>query len=70
MEFTGTQYLLAVAIAGEVEFGTTNSLNGAPWASAIEQAIETSKPAICSPNKSCVEVRLSQIISHTKYEPG
>jgi hypothetical protein len=47
MELTGTQYLIAVEIAGGVEFGTTNSLNGAQWVTAIEHAIETSKPVVC-----------------------
>ncbi len=47
MEVSGTQYLIAVEIAGAVEFGSTNSLNGAQWVAAFEHAIETSGPVVC-----------------------
>jgi len=47
MEITGTQYLIAVEIAGAVEFGSTNSLNGAQWAAAFEHAIEASDSLVC-----------------------
>ncbi len=47
MEVSGTQYLIAVEIAGGVEFGSTNSLNGAQWVAAVEHAIETSGPVVC-----------------------
>ena len=47
MEATGTRYLIAVEIAGEVEFDTTNVLNGVQFAQAFEHAIETSKPVHC-----------------------
>jgi hypothetical protein len=47
MEVTGTQYLIAVEIAGAVDFGSTNVLNGAQWAAAFEHAIETSKEVVC-----------------------
>ena len=47
MEVTGTRYLIAVEIAGAVEFGSTNALNGAQWVAAFEQAIETSNPVVC-----------------------
>jgi hypothetical protein len=47
MEVTGTRYLIAVEIAGAVEFGITNALNGAQWVAAFEHAIETSNPVIC-----------------------
>lgn len=47
MDVTGTQYLIAVEVAGAVEFGSTNALNGAQWAAAFEHAIETSGPVIC-----------------------
>ena len=47
MQLTGTQYLIAVEIAGGVEFGSTNALNGAQWVAAFERAIETSGPVVC-----------------------
>ena len=47
MEVTGTRYLIAVEIAGAVEFGSTNALNGTQWVAAFEHAIETSDPVIC-----------------------
>ena len=47
MEVTGTKYLIAVDIAGAVEFGSTNSLYGAQWVAAFEHAIEASGPVIC-----------------------
>lgn len=47
MEVTGTQYLVAVEIAGAVEFGSTNTLNGAQWVAAFEHAIEASGPVVC-----------------------
>lgn len=47
MEVSGTQYLVAVEIAGVVEFGTTNSLNGALWVAAFENALENSRPVVC-----------------------
>src|SRR5664279_2317388 len=47
MEVSGTRYLIAVEIAGQVEVGSTNALNGAQWVVACEHAIETSKPVIC-----------------------
>ncbi|HWQ93768.1 MAG TPA: hypothetical protein VN673_19050 [Clostridia bacterium] len=47
MEVSGTQYLIAVEIAGYVEFGSTNALNGAQWVAAFEHALETSGPVLC-----------------------
>ena len=47
MEVTGTRYLIAVEIAGGVEFGSTNSLSGAQWVTAVEHAVETSKAVVC-----------------------
>jgi hypothetical protein len=47
MEVTGTQYFIAVEIAGTVEFGHTNRLNGAQWVTAFEHAIEASGPVVC-----------------------
>jgi len=47
MEVNGTQYLIAVEIAGAVEFGHTNALNGAQWVAAFEHALETSGPVVC-----------------------
>jgi len=47
MEVTGTHYLIGVEIAGAVEFGSTNVLNGTQWVAAFEHAIETSEPVIC-----------------------
>jgi len=47
MEVSGTQYMIAVEIAGAVEFGSTNSLNGAQWVAAFEHAVETSGPVVC-----------------------
>jgi hypothetical protein len=47
MEVAGTHYFIAVEVAGTVEFGNTNSLNGAQWVAAAEHAIETSDPVIC-----------------------
>jgi hypothetical protein len=47
MEVTGTQYSIAVEVCGSVEFGHTNSLNGAQWVAAFEHAIEVSDPVIC-----------------------
>jgi hypothetical protein len=40
MEISGTKYLIAVeAAAGTVDFGYTNTLNGAQWVAAFERAI-------------------------------
>jgi len=39
--------MIAVEIAGAVEFGSTNSLNGAQWVAAFEHAVETSGPVVC-----------------------
>jgi hypothetical protein len=39
--------LIAVEIAGVVEFGHTNALNGTQWVAAFEHAIETSGPVTC-----------------------
>jgi hypothetical protein len=47
MEITGTKYLIAVEVAGAVEFGHTNTLNCAQWVAAFEHAIETSRPVVC-----------------------
>ena len=47
MEITGTQYLIAVEVAGAVAFGNTNSLNGSQWVAAFEHAIRASGPVIC-----------------------
>jgi hypothetical protein len=47
MEVTGTRYLIAVEIAGAVEFGNTNTLNGTQWVAAFEHAIETNDSVIC-----------------------
>jgi hypothetical protein len=47
MEVTGTQYLIAVEIVGTVEFGSTNTLNGAQWVAAFEDAISTSNSVAC-----------------------
>lgn len=47
MEGTGTQYFIAVEIAGAVEFGTTNSLNGAQWVAGFEHALEASDAVVC-----------------------
>ncbi len=47
MEVAGTHYLIAVEVAGAVEFGSTNALNGAQWVAAFEHAIELSNPVIC-----------------------
>ena len=47
MEVSGTKYFIAIEVAGAVEFGHTNVLNGAQWVVAFERAIETSKPMVC-----------------------
>ena len=47
MEITGTRYLIAVEIAGAVEFGHSNVLNGTQWVAACEQAIESSTAIVC-----------------------
>ena len=47
MEVTGTRYLIAVEIAGVVEFGHTNALNGAQWVMAFENAVQASKSVVC-----------------------
>lgn len=47
MEVSGTGYLIAVEIAGTVDFGHTNTLNGLQWITAFEKAIETSPPVLC-----------------------
>ncbi len=39
MWISGTCYLIAREVQGEVRFGTTNILNGAQWAAAAEQAL-------------------------------
>ena len=47
MQVSGTQYLIAVEIAGAVEFGHTNVLTGAQWVAAFEHTIETNGPVLC-----------------------
>jgi len=39
MWISGTRYLIAREVQGEVRFGTTNSMNGTQWAAAAEQAL-------------------------------
>jgi hypothetical protein len=47
METGGTKYLIAVEAApGTVDFGYTNTLNGAQWVAAFERAI-TNQPVLC-----------------------
>jgi hypothetical protein len=47
MEVTGRRYLVAVEIAGAVEFGHTNVMSGAQFVTAVERAIEESKDVVC-----------------------
>ena len=47
MEITGTQYMIAVEIAGGIDFGTTNTFTGPQWVAAFERAIETSQAVSC-----------------------
>jgi hypothetical protein len=47
MEVTGTRYLIAVEIAGTVEFGHTNMLTGPQWVAAFENAVQSSKSVLC-----------------------
>lgn len=47
MEVSGTRYYIAVEIAGGIDFGHTNVLNGAQWIAGIEKALESSTNAIC-----------------------
>ncbi len=48
MEMSGTKYLTAVeAVGGTVDFGSTNTLNGAQWIAAFERAI-TNQAVLCS----------------------
>jgi hypothetical protein len=48
MQVTGTRYLIGLDIAGgAVEFGSTNTLNGAQWVAAAEHAIEKSDSVMC-----------------------
>ena len=47
MKLSGTRYFIAVEIADMVEFGSTNTLNGAQWVAAFEHAIEESNPVVC-----------------------
>ncbi len=47
MEVTGTRYLIAVEIAGAVEFGNTNTLSGPQWVAAFENALQASKTVMC-----------------------
>jgi hypothetical protein len=47
MHVTGTKYLVAVEIGGGIEFGNTNTLNGAQWVAAVEQAIGSSNLVVC-----------------------
>ena len=45
MEVTGVRYVIAREVAaGSVEFGATNTLNGAQWAKAFTTALETGQP--------------------------
>jgi hypothetical protein len=47
MQVSGKQYLVAVEIRGEVEFGSTATLNGQQFVAAFERALETSSPVSC-----------------------
>lgn len=45
MEVTGVRYVVAKDVAaGSVEFGSTNTLNGAQWAKAFTEALESGRP--------------------------
>ncbi len=46
-DVSGTQYLVAVEIAGTVEFGHTNMLNGTQRVAGFEHALETSDGVLC-----------------------
>jgi len=44
-EVTGVRYVIARDVAaGSVEFGPTNTLNGAQWTKAFTEALETGQP--------------------------
>jgi hypothetical protein len=47
MDVSGKEYLVAVEIRGEVEFGSTKTLNGVQFVAAFEHALETSGPVSC-----------------------
>ena len=45
MEATGIRYVIAKDVApGTVQFGHTNTLNGAQWAAAFTDALRTGQP--------------------------
>lgn len=45
MTVTGTRYLMAKEVsAGSVNFGHSNTLNGAQWVAAFEAALQTNRP--------------------------
>lgn len=48
MAFTGTKYLIAEEVA-YVDFGYSNTINGAEWVAAFEQALQTNQPACWHP---------------------
>ena len=47
MEVTGTRYLVAVEIAGAVEFGDTNVMGGTQFVAAVERAIADITNVVC-----------------------
>lgn len=47
MHVSGKQYLVAVEIQGDVEFGSTKTLNGLQFVAAFEHALQTSSPVNC-----------------------
>ena len=49
MEMTGTRYLVAGGV-GYVEFGHTNTLNGAQWVAAFENALQQDRPWCFGPD--------------------
>lgn len=49
-EVTGVRYVIAKEVAGgSVEFGPTNTLNGAQWVKAFTEALETGQPEWLDP---------------------
>lgn len=46
-EVSGTRYLIAVEIAGTVNFGSTNTLSGSKWTAAVEHTLETTDKVLC-----------------------
>ncbi len=79
MWVSGTRYLIAKDVRGEIRFGTTNALNGSEWAAAAEHALQENGMAVIHvrpklvqvvPNSQLQEYRKAGLVEGASNLPG